>query len=114
MHRRLRFRHHTSDKKLTHLSRGTGALVAPGARDRNKVGKSPVAGGEKRRRMCARTAFFETDNSLWSWWLINISVDGIVQGIQVVLNLALVMVLSNVLLATTSPLDSLIVSHSIF
>lgn len=50
-------------------------------------------------------AFFETDNSLWSWWLINISVDGIVQGIQVVLNLALVMVLSNVLLATTSPLD---------
>ena len=39
MHIRLKFRSHLIDKKLTHGDSGTRALVDPGVRDRNQVGK---------------------------------------------------------------------------
>ena len=55
-HIRWKFRSHHADEKLTHGDIRTRALVAPGERDRNKVGKSEMLCGEKRRRHGARTA----------------------------------------------------------
>ena len=52
MHIRLKFRSHLIDKKLTHGDSGTRALVDPGVRDRNLVGKSAMLCGEKRHVVC--------------------------------------------------------------
>lgn len=49
--------------------------------------------------------FFESVQPLWSFWIFNFSVEGTVQGLNVVFRVALAMVLGNILVATTSPLD---------
>ena len=51
MHTRLKFRDHRTLSTLTHRNSGTRALVDPGVRDRNIVGKSAMSGGEKRREV---------------------------------------------------------------
>ena len=51
-------------------------------------------------------AFFsEAEQLLWSWWIFRLSTDGMRQGIQVVLRVALAMVLGNILVSVTSPLE---------
>lgn len=50
-------------------------------------------------------AFFESSNPLFSWWIFHISSAGILQGINVVFRVTLAMVLGNILLATTPPLE---------
>ena len=49
--------------------------------------------------------FFATDDAIWHWWILTLSVPGIVQGAQVTVRLALILVLSNVLTCTTPPLE---------
>lgn len=49
--------------------------------------------------------FFESVHSLWDWWFFQFSLDGVVQGINVVLRVMLAMVLGNILVSVTSPLD---------
>lgn len=51
------------------------------------------------------TAFFETEQIWWQWWIFRFSADGLVQGLQVVLRVAMAMVLGNLLVSTTSPLE---------
>ena len=52
MHIRLKFRSHRTLSTLTHGDSGTRALVDPGVRDRNIVGKSAMLCGEKRCVVC--------------------------------------------------------------
>ncbi len=49
--------------------------------------------------------FYETASPIWHWWIFTLSPDGIYQGLQVVLRVAMAMVLGNVLVATTPPLE---------
>ena len=49
--------------------------------------------------------FFATDDAIWHWWILTLSVPGIVQGAQVTMRLALILVMSNVLTCTTPPLE---------
>lgn len=49
--------------------------------------------------------FFETDQYWWKWWIFRFSQDGLIQGLQVVLRVAMAMVLGNLLVATTSPME---------
>ena len=51
--------------------------------------------------------FFATDDAIWHWWILTLSVPGIVQGAQVTVRLALILVMSNVLTCTTPPLGPL-------
>lgn len=51
------------------------------------------------------TAFFETEQIRWGWWIFRFSADGLVQGLQVVLRVVMAMVLGNLLMSTTSPLE---------
>jgi energy-coupling factor transport system permease protein len=46
--------------------------------------------------------FFATDDAIWHWWILTLSVPGIVQGAQVTVRL---LVMSNVLTCTTPPLE---------
>ena len=49
--------------------------------------------------------FYNTEHPLFSWWVLNLSEEGIRQGIRVVLNVSFIMVLGNVLTSTTAPID---------
>lgn len=49
--------------------------------------------------------FFEPEQPLWQWWILRLSAEGIVQGAHVVLRVALAMILGNLLVSTTSPLE---------
>ena len=49
-------------------------------------------------------AFFDSAHTLWSWWIFRFSLEGVVQGINVVFRVALAMILGNLLVSTTSPL----------
>lgn len=49
--------------------------------------------------------FFDTADSIWSWWIFHLSTGGVAQGANVVLRVALFIVLSNVLTCTTAPMD---------
>lgn len=49
--------------------------------------------------------FFDTVNSLGSWWIFHPSVAGIKQGLSVVIHVVLVLILSSVLTLTTSPTE---------
>ena len=49
--------------------------------------------------------FYGTGQVLWSWRMIYIRSEGIIQGARVVLNVMLIMVLGNVLTGTTAPMD---------
>lgn len=48
--------------------------------------------------------FFDAQEVLWSWWIFRLSVEGLKQGANVLLHMALVVVLSNVLTCTTPPM----------
>lgn len=50
--------------------------------------------------------FFEQSTPLWSWWIFRFSIKGVVQGCHAVFHLLFVMVLANLFLATTSPLET--------
>ena len=60
MHIRLKFRSHLIDLKLTHENSRTRALVAPGERDRNLVGKS-VNGEARKALVYAKVPVPQTD-----------------------------------------------------
>lgn len=49
--------------------------------------------------------FYEGTSSIWSWAFIDITKEGLYQGILVVFRVAMAMVLANLLTATTSPLE---------
>ena len=49
--------------------------------------------------------FFNTENTLCSWWIFNPSIDGIRQGFSVIVNVVLVLILGNVLTLSTSPTE---------
>lgn len=42
---------------------------------------------------------------LWNWWIFRFSLDGVTQGINVVLRVNLAMIIGNILVSTTSPLE---------
>lgn len=49
--------------------------------------------------------FFSAERPLWRWWILSLSVEGIAQGVRVVVNVMLLVVLGNVLLGTTRPME---------
>jgi len=49
--------------------------------------------------------FYDADQPIFSWWLINLSHGGIRQGFRVVLNVSFIMVLGTVLTSTTAPIE---------
>lgn len=49
--------------------------------------------------------FFQSENAIFSWWIFSLTVGGIIQGFNVVLHVALIMVLCNVFMCTTSPVE---------
>lgn len=49
--------------------------------------------------------FFEGEQVLWSWWILHISADGMIQGANVVLRVMLLMVLANILTLVTAPIE---------
>lgn len=51
------------------------------------------------------TAFFAQQNILWQWWIFRFSLQGAVQGCNVVLHIVFAMLVANLLVATTTPLD---------
>ncbi|NLO40833.1 MAG: energy-coupling factor transporter transmembrane protein EcfT [Ruminiclostridium sp.] len=46
--------------------------------------------------------FFDNENALASWWIFHLSMQGIQQGLIVVINVALILILGNLLTSTTS------------
>ncbi|MEG1720304.1 MAG: energy-coupling factor transporter transmembrane component T [Pseudoflavonifractor sp.] len=48
--------------------------------------------------------FFTGERALWSWWIFTLSTGGMVQGANVILRVALLMVLTGLLTATTPPM----------
>lgn len=51
-------------------------------------------------------AFFsEAGEVLWSWWIFRLSAEGAKQGFHVIVHVAMAMVLGNLLVSTTSPLE---------
>lgn len=50
-------------------------------------------------------SFFSTKQVLWAWWIFHVSVEGMMQGANVVLRVSLLMVLANVLTSVTSPIE---------
>lgn len=51
------------------------------------------------------TAFFQTEHALWSWWIFHLSWEGMAQGANVILRVILIMALSGVLTAVTTPIE---------
>ncbi len=49
--------------------------------------------------------FYGTEQVLWSWWIFRISVDGMIQGANVILRVILLMMLGSVLTSVTSPIE---------
>lgn len=49
--------------------------------------------------------FFDSEGAIWSWWIFSVSLDGIQTGTNVVLRLMLILVLSNLLILTTPPME---------
>lgn len=49
--------------------------------------------------------FFTQATPLWSWWIFRFSAQGLAQGCNVICHLVFVMVLANLFMATTSPLE---------
>jgi energy-coupling factor transport system permease protein len=50
--------------------------------------------------------FFVGETTIWAWGFFNMSVEGLQQGITVVANVILIIVLSNILTCTTAPMDT--------
>jgi energy-coupling factor transport system permease protein len=51
------------------------------------------------------TCFYSPDNAWVSFWIFNPSLSGLMQGVDVVLRVFLVLVISNVLTSTTAPIE---------
>lgn len=51
------------------------------------------------------TLFFDSTQAICSWWIFNISAGGMLQGTNVVLRVVFLAIFSNVLMATTAPLE---------
>lgn len=49
--------------------------------------------------------FYDGTQPIWSWWIFRLSEAGMLQGISVVVRVALIIVLGNVLTLTTAPMD---------
>lgn len=49
--------------------------------------------------------FFTTEAPLWNWWIFSFSLEGVRQGVLVVFELLLIMVLGGLLTLTTRPLE---------
>ena len=49
--------------------------------------------------------FFQTEQFWWEWWIFRFSEAGLIQGLQVVLRVAMAMALGNLLVTTTSPME---------
>lgn len=49
--------------------------------------------------------FFDSEEPLWSWWIFSVSLEGVQTGANVVLRLILILVLSNLLILTTPPME---------
>lgn len=49
--------------------------------------------------------FFAAEEPIWSWWIFHISQAGLWQGVHVVAHVVLLLILSNVLTLTTSPVE---------
>lgn len=48
--------------------------------------------------------FYSSDDPIWSFWFINLSKEGMIQGANVVLRIALIIVMSSILTMTTKPM----------
>lgn len=49
--------------------------------------------------------FFATEKPIWSWWIVTLSVEGMLQGFSVVFRILIILVLSNILTLTTPPME---------
>lgn len=49
--------------------------------------------------------FFGGETMLWSWGIFSVSLEGIFQGLQVILRVSMVMVAGNLLMMTTAPME---------
>ncbi|MCI9435973.1 MAG: energy-coupling factor transporter transmembrane protein EcfT [Lachnospiraceae bacterium] len=49
--------------------------------------------------------FFEAEQVWWQWWIFRFSREGMIQGMRVVVRVAFAMILGNLLLSTTSPME---------
>lgn len=50
--------------------------------------------------------FFTSDNAIWHWWIISLSVDGMVQGFSVVFRIIIVLIAANIFTLVTAPLET--------
>lgn len=60
------------------------------------------------------TAFFSPENAWLSWWIFTPSLAGMMQGIDVVLKVLLVLVVSNIVTGATAPLEITKALESLF
>lgn len=51
------------------------------------------------------TCFYNTDNAWFEWWIFTPSLEGLKQGLNVVLRVIFLLILSNIVTMTTSPID---------
>lgn len=49
--------------------------------------------------------FFDSEQTLWAWWIFHFSTGGIIQGATVILRVILLMILCSVFTSTTSPIE---------
>ncbi len=88
------------------MAGGLGALIWL-----SRLGFGTVLGGVKGMGpffcliLLMNMVFFETEQTWWKWWIFQLSPEGLVQGLQVVLRVAMAMVLGNLLVSVTSPLE---------
>ncbi len=54
---------------------------------------------------CINALFFNSENSIWHWWIFNLSFKGMMQGGDVVFRLILIILFSNILTLTTPPME---------
>lgn len=77
----------------------------------SRLGVGTALGGIRRMRfffcviLLMNGAFFEAEHFWWKWWIFQFSAEGFLQGLQVVLRVAMAMVLGNLLVSATSPLE---------
>ena len=49
--------------------------------------------------------FFSAEDPIWKWWIFTLSMEGIAQGAHLIAHVVLVLVLSNLLTCTTTPIQ---------
>ena len=50
--------------------------------------------------------FFTSENAFWQWWIISLSVEGLVQGFNVVFRILIILVTANIFTLVTPPLET--------